>query len=507
MESREAPRSLPADVLIAERTLLGTLIQSPEAVPAALKECRPGLLYDDARRHLYEAAIALHVRREPIATGPLIGELRARSRWSDHTSAELAAALEHSCEPVNLRHYCRTIRSEWATRQRINLANELGDAYASDAVAAAETLDRLAAINAEERGPGSPKWSPSVLNGPAFDAIKMPDLPSLLGDGLLCAGELAVIFGPTGKGKSFLGEQLVHAIATGEQWFGFNTVEGGLPVLVVHLELSGARLQHRRLSRWDATPRNLHTTTSDLLGCQVDILRDEDRSALVEVAQNIGARLIYVDPLHEMHSAGETNEAFHRVVRALSDVMIRTGAAVLVAHHEPKSLTENGASRSDMDSLRGGTRLAGAVKLAMRLKELKAPRHFDLAFAKVTHREAPQPLYLRQNAEGWFEPAERPAERANKVADYIERMLIGAGPGANTPTSALSSALGRANMPSSHDSVRRALDEVSVRWGFTNRQDIAIGSNKSAGWTFRQGSQDAGVAEQVLLPQESEWLQ
>lgn len=504
--SRDEPRSLPADVEIAERTLLGTIAQSPEIIPVATRECPPRFLYDDRRRHLYEAALALHERMEPIAAGPIISELRARDRWSPDASAELGACLEHFCEPVNLPYYCRTIRSEWATRARIKLANELGDAYASDGGAAAETLERLAAINDAERGPGAPRWASRVYCGSDFDALTMPAMPSLLGDRMLCAGELAVLFGPTGKGKSFLGEQLIHAVATGTDWLGIPTIRDGAPVLAVHLELSGERLQHRRRSRWGSTPANLHTTTSDLLGFQIDVLKDADRDALVEIALNIGAKLIYVDPLQEFHSAGETNEAFHKVVRACSEIMIRSGAAILVAHHEPKGLTEKGAERTDMDSLRGGTRLGGAVKLAMRLKELKNPRHFDLVFPKATHVESPKPLYLKQNTEGWFDLAgERPAERADRTVDAIERILLLAGEPVRLAK--IREALESQKLPSSHRTVQEALDRLATNLGFRSRSDLQIGSGRDTAYRYlkpEMGADMQGVQYEAFAPHDSE---
>lgn len=501
------PRSLPADVLIAERTVIGTALSLPGIMPGLMKLVRPGLLYGSDRRDLLAAMIALHSRNEPCEAAPVISELRQHGKWTHQASIELADCLAHTCAPTNLPHYCRTVRVEWATRQRIKIAEELGNGAASDPDAANALLEQLGAINATERGPGSPKWAPSVLSGQTFDAIEMTTPPSLLGDGLLCDGELGVLYGSTGLGKSFLGEQLVHAVATGEEWLGLPTVAGGAPVLAIHLELSAPRLRERRQRRWATTPPTLHTLTSGILGAQIDILNDADRSALCEVATSIGARLVYVDPLQELHSAGETNDAFHAVVRAITDCMIRTRAAFLIVHHEPKGLTEKGAERSDIDAMRGGTRLPGAAKLAIRLKKLKAPNRFDLVFSKVTHREEPKPLYLRQVEGGFFDHAERPEEKQDRTTAHIERMLLGAGIGTVTTKASIRDSLADAGLPSSEDSVRRAMDRLAFSWGFQSRQDLQIGKGHGTGYTYRKaeyGSQASGVAESGLLPQDSE---
>lgn len=500
---------IPAQALDCERSLLGIMLAYPACIPQAIPLARPAHFYRTAHGHVFLAMVAVHLRGDRPDIVTVAHELRERGQ-SQAAGGEFALAglMEAAGSPANLTYYARQVRTAWATRQRVRIGQALTNGASSDPQAAHALLEQMAAIAADEQGPGRPKWAASILSGPQFDAVEFPPLPSLLGDGLLGDGELGVLYGATGRGKSFLGEQLCHAVATGEDWLGMPTIPGGCPVLAIHLELSGTRLKTRRGSRWGSTPPALHTLTSGLLGAQIDILNEGDKAALCEATTALGARLVYVDPLQELHNAGETNDAYHLVVRSLMDCMIRTGAAFLLSHHEPKPPNgKDESARSDMDALRGGTRLAGAVKLAMRLKKLAAPNRFDLVFAKVTHREAPESLYLKQVDGGWFEHAERPEAKQDRSVQALERILLGAGIGHNTSLRTLRDALASLGLPASEDSTRRALNSLAFAWGFQSRTDLQIGVGKGVGYTYRKaehGSQASGVAECDLLPQDCE---
>ena len=77
--STDGVRNLPVEVAIAERTIIGAALQRPGMVGILLRHVRPGLLYDQSRRHILEALIAVAARSEPVETAPVIAELRARA--------------------------------------------------------------------------------------------------------------------------------------------------------------------------------------------------------------------------------------------------------------------------------------------------------------------------------------------------------------------------------------------------------------------------------------------
>jgi len=77
------------------------------------------------------------------------------------------------------------------------------------------------------------------------EELKHVKLPEMLFDEFWRTGELAMLFGSSGSGKSILGVQIAEALASGRAIDGFRMPKHGRRVLYVDMEMSDSQFVHR----------------------------------------------------------------------------------------------------------------------------------------------------------------------------------------------------------------------------------------------------------------------
>jgi hypothetical protein len=176
------------------------------------------------------------------------------------------------------------------------------------------------------------------------ETLSFPD-PEFLIEGMLVKDSFAVIFGPSGVGKTFLGLSIAFEVATKRSWFG-KAVNGG-PVVYVSAEgRAGLKDRSRALQQTnessDEPPFSFVTEAVNFLD-QTNILEliNEIKKITHEPA------LIIVDTLARCFVGGNENDARDMGLFIFGiDILRRaTGAAILVIHHTGKNeKSERGSS-------------------------------------------------------------------------------------------------------------------------------------------------------------------
>lgn len=176
------------------------------------------------------------------------------------------------------------------------------------------------------------------------------EAPGYLVKGLVRPGDVVILFGPPGAGKSVLGPYLAHAVATGRSVFGRRVRRAS--VLYVAAEdgggmiLRGAAL---RAAYGEAPglriipdPIDLLTPAADLSAPLAPSIDHDptpaDAKALRALAEHYRSGLIVVDTVSAAFPGLAENEAHEmdavvRVARYLAG----SGAAVVLVHHGAKS--------------------------------------------------------------------------------------------------------------------------------------------------------------------------
>ncbi len=492
----------------AEREVLSYMLTSATAAQDVLDR-----LTGDEFRHDADQAV-VRIVRGMVKSGEAIdfGAIAERIE-ADRTASEAVRGAQsggaciylselsvgHYCADTDIPAKCERIVQKAVLRRLVvdseciaQAAREPSADLGELAKQASEASERVAAGG----GTGADELVRAAMSGPEFMAADFPVPVSLLGNHLLCEGDGAILHAPAGMGKTFLGEQIAHAVASGELWLGmFATPQDGVPVVLIQAELSAHWLQKRRRASgtYRGSPGKLSTLTYQQLRRQLDILDPRDMIKVVRLVWQTGARLLVIDPLSQFHSEAESPEGFARVRRAIQEIILRTGCAVLLIHHEAKTSADS-KGKAQADKVRGaGILVRDWAALQMSLDKDPAGHH-KLHFAKVRHTGAPADLYLKRDAGGWWEPADPPVLVGNKTDEAIERALQTAGD-ATLSIEDLVAASARNGGAKTRRAINDALDRAARKWGLESRQALNAGTPSRPRYAYKGGSVEAGGSQ------------
>lgn len=162
--------------------------------------------------------------------------------------------------------------------------------------------------------------------------------PSWIIKGILPRAGLAMIYGESGSGKSFIALEFAAAIATGRPWRERRTERRR----VAYLCAEGAGGFRNRGVAY-ASDNDLAPVALDdllILDKQPNLLTLEDASALIESVKQTGASVVFIDTLAQV-SVGANENAGEDMGRVLGHCRMlheETGATVVLIHHAGKDL-------------------------------------------------------------------------------------------------------------------------------------------------------------------------
>jgi replicative DNA helicase len=246
----------------AERGLLGSIILAPDVLDDVTGRVQGADFYDPAHRVLFEALTSLYERGRQIDVTLLIARLRTANQLEQVGGAAGIAQISQSV--ANWAHavsYANEVRRHALLRRLIDAsADTLSDAFNAGDEDAAETVDRAERRMFEvqeyalTQADGEQQTLSQILQDTLAEiearrsgtaSLGIPtgfcDLDRHLGGWR--AGNLIVIGGRPGQGKSALGMQVAIAAA-----------QAGHHVLFFSLEMSSLELTERVLSQQAQLP-------------------------------------------------------------------------------------------------------------------------------------------------------------------------------------------------------------------------------------------------------------
>lgn len=257
-----------------------------------------------------------------------------------------------------------------------------------------KTQERVEQFLAEcPKPPGAPKFQPRTL----AELVAMPPKQWLI-DQVFGRGDLLMIYGPPGSGKTFVVVDMLMGACTGKQWamrfdvqrkltVAYCAGEGvsGLPARFAAAAKSHSVESLPNFTFFDVAPQLYYSDdqTSELETIEHFIYEWQERQA-AGLTQPLD--LLVIDTLHSAAVGAEENSAkdMGEVMRKAKLAIKLLGCAVLLVHHSNKAGTgERGSSsmRGAMDCMLEVKPTAG--KYALNCEKLKdgqqwKPQTFDL---------------------------------------------------------------------------------------------------------------------------------
>jgi replicative DNA helicase len=388
----------PPSNLLAEQSLLGTLLASNRTLDKVLDLLEPESFSDVVNGRLYE------IIRDRVTTGLLADAVTLRSVLDgagilDEVggTSYLAQLLSAMVAPLMASDYALTIRDAWLRRQLIEIGREITElAFGAD-----PSQDAAAQIGAAERalaelGTGGRKGATLSSLGAAVHATlararaaaAVGQSPALMTGlaavdqalGGLWPGEMTILAGIPGSGKS--------ALAMG---IGTSIAQSGKPVLFLSREMSAEQLaariagqragiSARSVMRGDfdmlaadrlvLAEKEMHDWPLDIYDCRRTPLRVLGAKTRM-LLQRKPAALVILDHLlvanpeeqqDKRRSAGHDASSVSAAAYAQREIAGDFGIPFLVLTQMSRPPSDNRARRPTMQSLKyGGEEAADSV--------------------------------------------------------------------------------------------------------------------------------------------------
>lgn len=168
-------------------------------------------------------------------------------------------------------------------------------------------------------------------------------------DGVIEAGSTALLYGPSGHGKTFVTLDLALSVATGTTWAGRAVQQGQ----VVYVAAEGTKGIGRRFKAW--RQHRGQSVTDDAFVVSLGAVRileagDVERFIAELREASITPSLIVLDTLAQCLIGGDENngEAIGRAIDNANHIRRETGAAVLFVHHTGKDVTKGARGHSSL---------------------------------------------------------------------------------------------------------------------------------------------------------------
>jgi hypothetical protein len=227
----------------------------------------------------------------------------------------------------------RHIRASLGSKaRRVRLPSDVKDVC--EFFAKGYSLDNLRSLC--ER-PTESHWVP-------LDLTREPPPVEWLVQDLICRGDVHLLMGEPGIGKSWLTMALCLGVVRGSEWLGQPVTAPGR-VLYIDEENPETLVFHRlrkQLGMTEDEARSIRYLNNQ------GILLDRDPDSLVDEALEFGSTLIVLDSLTRFHTgeedkAGPMAQLYNSALKPLGR---ETGAAVVVLHHAGKTESNSSYRRS-----------------------------------------------------------------------------------------------------------------------------------------------------------------
>lgn len=246
---------------------------------------------------------------------------------------------------------------------------------------------------------------------------KLPKPASLLGDGVLTRGSLAVLYGRAGLGKSWLSFQLAQSITTATPFFGLPTTRGNVAVFSLESPPWQNESRLNALGEEDAGLELFTIVHRENIRTAMDLNNPLHVEAIIEHCLRYDVSILILDAMSRTHISDENDTKEMGAIMAAADtIRLRANVCVMFLHHErkPQGQKSKGADEDHLSALRGSSRLETDPHTAIRLTTSHGVP--VLVCAKANWGKKFDTVWLEQMPEGYFKLGKQPADAKDHAA-------------------------------------------------------------------------------------------
>lgn len=233
----------------------------------------------------------------------------------------------------------------------------------------------------------------------------------------LSAGEVGLLVGAGGAGKSFISLELGYAVACGASFWetdGSSYFSASKPkrVKILNMEDSRAVLWNRMGAIQDYAENvagvkdfsNLYVASASKYAMMLKIMDNRGQPNNDTIAwlkrQCDGIDLLILDPLSQLHCADEnSNGQMSSLMAILKNIAEETNTAIIVVHHANKGAVLNGQSNMQQ-ATRGASALVDSSMLTMTIMKDRNSSKILLAYPKINGHKPIDAVALRRSYGG-----------------------------------------------------------------------------------------------------------
>lgn len=259
--------------------------------------------------------------------------------------------------------------------------------------------------------PLSTSDKPKDIFSDLSEISKKPKLTEWLIKNHLEANCVGLVFGPPGCGKSFLILDIGFCIATGIDWNGNKTKQGGV-VLIAGEGHAG----HSRRAKALAKHYGVELINFIVSNFPASLIDEESVKSFWESikAKCPNVKLIIIDTLHRNFGGGDENSSgdFSKVMNNIDNYFRSTGATILIVHH---------SGHSNQDRGRGTSSIKAAMDVEYKVSKNGNTVTVECTKAKEFTEPEPIAFTLQQQSLGYVDEEGEEVNSAILIpSEYIE---------------------------------------------------------------------------------------
>jgi hypothetical protein len=356
---------LPADEQ-AERYILGTLLHGRSIIDELACQIDPTLFVHPSSGIILAAIVDLYARGTPVSIITLTQHLQATGKLdSVGGAAEVTKLSETFCPGIeSARHQLSVLHGLWVKREVIQLGHKLANTCSATDIGplirdAESRIEKLRQASLELREKRIRFFRPSELRGYEPDTHAM-----LVGNCHVMRGEVFVIGGEPGIGKSMAATELAFCGATVRPWFALE-VHCRFKTMVVQAENGRYRLMQEYQARGEVPEIESRILVSEPPPYGLTLSNPEFLADVKDALAQFQPDVVILDPWNAAvkdDKQRDYSEAFHALRMLLPKGEARPALGIVAHTRKPKTDEKRTGGTALMHLLAGSHMLASVPR-------------------------------------------------------------------------------------------------------------------------------------------------